>query len=143
VAVPSIRAAAPRPAAAANAGSQSCRSGMSFATACRGSVGRLAHMRGHAGGHQLLCDIPPAGAPLDRERDIVAPGEPRHPGAQVLPVGRDDLTPLDLPAHRVDIVERQLLPVDIQPAYDRHPDLLKLPGRPARRPARELLANQS
>src|ERR1017187_2163102 len=57
---------------------------------------------------------------------------PRQPGAQVLPVGRGDLAPLHLPGHGVEIVESQLLPVNIQPAYDRHPDLLQfrdaLPG---------------
>jgi hypothetical protein len=34
--------------------------------------------------------------------------------------------PPHLPRHGVQAVERELLPVDIQPAYDRHRDLLKL-----------------
>src|ERR1017187_5058957 len=93
-------------------------------------VGRLAEMRGTAGRGQLLGDIPPAGAPLQREPDGVTAGEPRQPGAQVRAVGRDDLAAVDLPGHGVEIVEGQLLPVDIQSAYDGHRDLLKLPGAP-------------
>jgi len=44
----------------------------------------------------------------------------------VRPVGRGDLAPLHLPRHGVQVVERELLPVDIQAAYDGHRDLLKL-----------------
>jgi len=36
----------------------------------------------------------------------------------MLPVGRSDLAALDLPGDRVQVVEGDLLPVDIQPAYD-------------------------
>src|SRR2546423_741498 len=99
-------------------------------------------MRGDPGRGQLPGDIPPPGAPLHRERDVVPAGEPRQPGPQVLPVSRCDLAPLDLPGHGVEIVEGDLLPVDIQPAYDGHRDLLTLPGAP-RRPTREWLTNQS
>ena len=84
-------------------------------------------MRRDAGEGQLLGDVPPAGAPLQRERGVVAVGEPRQPGPQMRAVSRGDLAPLDLPGHGVEIVEGQLLPVDIQPAYDGHRDLLKLP----------------
>src|ERR1700730_3426173 len=83
--------------------------------------------------------VPPPGAPLDRERDILAAGDPRQPGAQVLPVGRGDLAAPHLPGHSVEVVESDLLPVDIQPAYDGHRDLLKLPRAP-RVPVRELPA---
>jgi len=74
-------------------------------------------MRRDAGRGQLLCDIPPPGAPLQRERDILASGEPRQPCVQVHPVGRADLAAPYLPGHGVEVVEGDLLPVDIQPAY--------------------------
>src|SRR5207248_9070960 len=45
-----------------------------------------------------------------------APGQPGH------------LAALDLPGHGVEVVEGELLPVDIQSAYDGHRDLLKLRG---------------
>ena len=83
-------------------------------------------MRRGPGRGQLLDDISPPGAPLDRERDIVAAGEPGQPGPQVLPVGRGDLAALHLPGRGVEVVEGDLFPVDIQPAYDGHRDLLKL-----------------
>ena len=89
-------------------------------------VSRLGDVRRDAGPGQLLRDVPPAGAPLQRERDVVPAGEPRQPGPQMRAVGRDDLAPLHLPRHGVQVVERELLPVDIQPAYDGHRDLLKL-----------------
>jgi hypothetical protein len=87
-------------------------------------------MRGDARRSQLLGGIPPAGAPLQRERDVVTAGEPRQPGPQVRPAGRGDLAAPHLPDHGVGIVEGQLLPVNIQPAYDGHRDLLKLPRAP-------------
>ena len=42
------------------------------------------------------------------------------------PVGRRDLAALHLPGHGVEIVEGDLLPMDVQSAYDGHRDLLKL-----------------
>src|SRR5216683_5194662 len=103
--------------------------GVPLAAAGEGGVRRLGQMRRDAGGGQLLGDIPPPGTPLDRERDVIGVAEPRQPGAQVLPVGRADLAAPHLPGHGVQVVEGDLLPVDIQPAYDRHRDLLKLRGR--------------
>ena len=85
-------------------------------------------MRRDTGRGQLLDDIPPPGAPLDRERDVLAVGEPGQPGPQVHPVGRGDLAALHLPGLAVEVVEGDLLPVDIQPAYDGHRDLLMLRG---------------
>jgi len=41
-------------------------------------------------------------------------------------VSRADLTALHLSGHGVEVVEGDLLPVDIRPAYDGHRDLLKL-----------------
>src|SRR5215468_6555092 len=94
-------------------------------------------MRGDPGRGQFLADIPPPGAPLHRERRILAAGEPGQPRPHVRPVGRGDLAPLDLPGHGVQVVEGDLLPVNIQPAYDRHRDLLTLPRAP-QAPAREI-----
>src|SRR5216683_2900209 len=94
--------------------------GVPFAAAGEGGVRRLGQMRRDAGRGQLLGDIPPPGAPLDRERDVLAAVEPRQPGPQVLPVRRADLAAPHLPGAGVEIVEGDLLPVDIQPAYDGH-----------------------
>jgi hypothetical protein len=107
--------------------------GVPFAATGSGGVGRLGHMRGDPGRGQLPGDIPPPRASLHRERDIVTASEPHQPGPQVHPVSRRDLAAHYLPGHRAGIVERQLLPVDIQPAYDRHRDLLTL-RRGARAP---------
>jgi hypothetical protein len=111
--------------------------GVPLAPAGGGGVGRLAQMRLQASGRQLLREIPPPGAPLDRERDIAPAGEPGQPGPHLLPVGRGDLAAFDLPGRGAGIVESDLLPVDIQPAYDRHRDLLTLPRAP-QAPAREI-----
>jgi hypothetical protein len=45
--------------------------------------GRLSQMRRDPGRGQLLHDILPPGAPLHRERDVIAAGEPGQPGPQV------------------------------------------------------------
>jgi hypothetical protein len=104
--------------------------GMPLAATQRGGAGRLAQMRGNPGRGQLLGDIPPPGTPLHRERHLATAGEPRQPGPHVLPVRRGDLPAPDLTGHGVEIVEGDLLPVNIQPAYDRHRDLLTLPRAP-------------
>ena len=111
--------------------------GVPLAAAGERGVGRLGQMRRNPGRGQLLRDIPPSGAPLDRERGVLAAGEPGQPGPQVLPVGRADLAALHLPGHGAGVVEGDLFPVDIQPAYDGHRDLLKLRSAHARAP-REL-----
>jgi hypothetical protein len=116
--------------------------GVPFAATGRGGAGRLGQVRRNASGGQFPGDIPPPGAPLHRERDVAAAREPRQPGAQMLPVGRGDLAAFDLPGHGVEIVEGQLLPVDIQPAYDGHRDLLTLPRAP-KRPNADCLHSQS
>jgi hypothetical protein len=110
--------------------------GVPFPAAGGGGIGRLAQMRGDPGGGQLLADIPPPRAPLHRERHLTTASKPGQPGAQVLPVGRGDLATPHLPGHGVEIVESDLLPVDIQPAYDGHRDLLTLPRAP-QAPVRE------
>jgi hypothetical protein len=63
---------------------------------CRG-VGRLGQMRRDPGRGQLLGHIPPARAPLHRERHVLPAGEPRQPRTQMRPVSRGDLTAPDLP----------------------------------------------
>ena len=73
-------------------------------------------------------------------RDISAADKPRQPGPQVLPVG------LTWPRHTCPVTVSRwskviLLPVDIQPAYDDHRDLLK-PGE-ARTPHANCLRSQS
>ena len=93
--------------------------GVPLAAAGEGGVGRLGDVRRDAGRGQLPGDIPPPGAPLQRERDVVPVGERPQPGAQVRPVGRGDLAAPDLPGHGAGVVEGELLPVDIQSAYDR------------------------
>jgi hypothetical protein len=107
--------------------------GVPLAAAGERGVSRLGQVRRDAGRGQLLGDIPPPRAPLDRERDVPGAAEPGQPGPQVLPVGRGDLAALHLPGAGAGVAERDLLPVDIQPAYDRHRDLLKL-RRGARTP---------
>jgi hypothetical protein len=114
-----------------------------LAAAGEGGIGRLGNVRRDAGRSQLLRDIPPPGAPLDRERDVLAAGEPGQPGPQVRPVGRAYLAAAHLPGHGVEVVESDLLPVDIQPAYDGHRDLLKLRRgartRPCELPTRSIV----
>ena len=61
---------------------------------------------------------------------------PRQPGAGVGPIGRADLAAPHLPGLGVEVVEGDLFPVDIQPAYDGHRDLLTLRRAHARAPAR-------
>ena len=100
--------------------------GVPLAAAGERGISRLGHMRRDAGPGQLLRDVPPAGAPLQRERHVVPAGEPRQPGTQVRPVGRGDLAALHLPGLGLEVVERDLFPVDVEPAYDGHRDLLKL-----------------
>jgi hypothetical protein len=51
-------------------------------------------------------------------------------GPRVLPVRGRDLPARHLPGRGVGVVEGQLLPVNIQSAYDGHRDLLKLPRAP-------------
>jgi hypothetical protein len=95
------------------------------AAPCRGAD-RFGQMRRDPGRGQLLGHIPPARAPLHRERHVLPAGEPRQPRPQMRPVSRGDLAAPHLPGLGVQVVEGDLLPVDIQPAYDAHRDLLTL-----------------
>jgi hypothetical protein len=108
--------------------------GVPLAAAGERGAGRLGQVRRDPGRGQFPGDVPPPGAPLDRERDVLAAGEPGQPGPQVLPVSRADLAALHLPGAGVEVVEGDLLPVDIQPAYDGHRDLLKLRSARTRAP---------
>jgi hypothetical protein len=110
-----------------------------------GGVSRLSQVRRDPGRGQLLGDVPPAGASLQREGDVFTAGEPRQPRAQVRTIGRGDLAAFHLPGRGVEIVEHELFPVDIQPAYDGHRDLLKLQrGQdPARMPTRSIVTHLS
>jgi hypothetical protein len=116
--------------------------GVPLAAAGEGGIGRLGDMRRDAGRGQLLRDVPPAGTPLQRERDVIAAGEPRQPAPQMHAVGRGDLAPLHLPGRGVQVVERDLLPVNVEPAYDGHRDLLKLRRGP-QSPRAKCLRGQS
>jgi transposase len=77
----------------------------------------------------------------DLRREHTA-AEPRQPGPLVHPVRRGDLAAPHLPGLGVEVVEGDLLPVDIQPAYDGHRDLLKL-RRAHARPHVNCLRGQS
>jgi hypothetical protein len=109
--------------------------GVPLAAAGEGSVGRLGQMRRDAGRGQLLGDVPPPRASLDRECDVIAAAEPGQPGPQVPPVGRADLAAAHLPGAGAGVVEGDLLPVDIQPAYDGLPTISSA-GAHARAPMR-------
>jgi hypothetical protein len=116
--------------------------GMPLAAAGERGISRLGQMRGDPGRGQFPGDVPPARAPLHRERDVLTAGEPGQPGPQMLPAGRADLPAAHLPCPGAGVVESDLSPVDIQPAYDGHRDLLKL-GRahtlPCELPTRSIL----
>jgi hypothetical protein len=51
---------------------------MALAAASGGGVGRLGQVRRNASGSQFLGDVPPPGAPIHRERDVIAAGHPEH-----------------------------------------------------------------
>jgi hypothetical protein len=110
--------------------------GVPLAAAGGRGVGRLGQVRRDPGRGQLLGDVPPPGAPLDRERDVLTAREPGQPGPQVLPVGRADLAAAYLPGLGVEVVEGDLLPVDIQPAYDGHSGPPQAPKGAHARPMR-------
>jgi hypothetical protein len=121
------------------------RLGVPLAAPGEGGVSRLGDVRRDAGRSQFLGDVPPAGAPLQRERDVITAGEPRQPRPQVHAIGRGDLPAFHLPGRSVEVVEGELLPVDIQSAYDGHRDLLKLQRgqHPARIPTRSIVTHLS
>src|ERR1019366_8576470 len=84
----------------------------------RRGLSRLGQMRPGPGSCQLPGHITPPGARLNGERPPAHPGEPLQPGPQMPPVSRGDLPALPLPRHHVQVIERDLLPVDVHPACD-------------------------
>jgi alpha/beta hydrolase fold len=105
--------------------------GVPLAAAGRRGVRRLGQVRLDPGALHLFHDVPPAGTPLHRQRHLLRAGEPAgQPDPQMLPVRRGDPPAGHLPGHGVQVIEGDLLPVDIQSAYDRwHRDLLTLRGQ--------------
>ena len=92
-------------------------------------LGRLGQVRHHARGLALLDHEPPPGAALHRQLHVLA-GQFRQPAAEQLPIRRADPAPAHLAGDGVQHIERDLLPVQIQPAYDRHRDLLEHHQKP-------------
>jgi len=79
----------------------------------------------HARGGQLLAHIPPPGAALQRELRVPVRAVLGQPTPQHVPRRRADLAPPHQ-AVVVHIIERDLLPMHVKPAYHRHRDLLEL-----------------
>ena len=79
-----------------------------------------------AGALQLLDDVAPPRAALQGERHLAAAGEPLQPLAQPQPIRRRDPSPEHLAGVEIDIVERQLRAMNIDPTHDRHDDLPSL-----------------
>ena len=113
---PSTAAADPRPARPSSV--DLVGPGVPLAPASRSGIGRLAHMRGNPGRGQPLGHIPPPGTPLHGERDVPRPAnrtsQARRCTRSAGAIWPRSTSPLTVPG----IVEGQLLPVDIQPAYD-------------------------
>ena len=92
---------------------------------------RVREMRRHTSRPALLDDEPPPGAALNHHVDLL-PSELLQPATKRLPVCRRQ--PAAPALTRVDIhpVIRDLAAVNVEPAYDRHRDLLEhLPEHPA------------
>jgi hypothetical protein len=83
-------------------------------------------MHAHTRSGQLLGDVPPPSAALQRELAIPIRAVPGQPHPQRRPRRRADLTPPHQPV-AVHVIERDLLPVHVETAYHRHQwDLLEL-----------------
>src|SRR4029453_19120419 len=87
-------------------------------------VGRLGQMGLETRRLDLLDHIPPAGTSLHRQRHPRPLGTTGHllaqPPAEPLPVRLPDPTPPLLTALHLERIERDLLPMQIQPTYHRH-----------------------
>ena len=81
-------------------------------------------MHTQSGGRQLLADIAPPGAALQREIRVPIPKMLGQPAPQRLPGRRTNLTPVHQ-AVVIHVIEGDLLPVHVQAAYHRHRDLLE------------------
>ena len=96
------------------------RLGVALAAPQARRLGGLGQVSGDPGPLQLLHDVPPPGAPLDRELNARHAAEPAQPPAQALPVRRTDPATSALSCPGIDIVEGQLTPVQIEPSSHRH-----------------------
>ena len=76
-------------------------------------------MRHHPRCGQLLDHIPPPGTALQRELRVPARAVLAQPRPQRLQRRRADLTPPNQPVV-IHIVEHDLLPMPVKPAYHRH-----------------------
>lgn len=97
-----------------------------------GGIGRLGQMLPHPGPGQFLDHIPPPDAALHRQVciDLVRfRPPPAQPGRQMTTISRTDPAGPQLTSISVDQVEGDLLPMNVQPSYDGHRDLLKLHER--------------
>jgi hypothetical protein len=78
---------------------------------------------------ELLDHIPPPGAALHRHLRIAVRAMLAQPAPQRRAGCRPDLTAAHQPGIGIHIIERDLLPMHVKPAYHRHRDLLKLPKK--------------
>jgi hypothetical protein len=97
--------------------------GAPFRAAPGRGLGRFGDVRGDPRPRQLLHDIAPPGAALQRERHLRTPGEALQPPTQVFPIRRGDPAAHHLPGVQIDVVECQLRPVNVDTTHDRHDDL--------------------
>ena len=91
-----------------------------FRTAFGGRLRRLSDVSLDPGPRELLNHVPPTGATLDREGDALLTIEARQERTKVLPVRRDNPTPLNFPSLDAQIVQSQLAAMQIQASYDGH-----------------------
>ena len=75
---------------------------------------------------KLLGDEAPARAALEGEDHVASSVEAPQPRSQLLAVGGDDLAPDRLAGVGVQIVDRDLTAVNVEPFDDSHGDLLEL-----------------
>jgi hypothetical protein len=87
-------------------------------------VGRFGQMRFEPRRGDLLDDIPPTGAALDRQRDRATSRSWRdvvaQPPPEPLPVGLPEPAPPRIAGLHIECIERDLPSVQIQPTYHRH-----------------------
>jgi hypothetical protein len=72
---------------------------------------------------ELLDDVAPAGAALQRERHIGPLDEPVQPLPQLCPVSRGDPPAEHFAGVEIHVVECQLRPVNVDTTHDRHDNL--------------------
>lgn len=99
----------------------------------RRRLSRLRDMSLDPGARQLLDDITPTRAALQREHDTRATLEALQPGTKVATIGRGDPTRLNPTRHEIHIVERQLGPMNIQATQHGHGHLPIAQGHARRR----------